>query len=247
MAYKFLTTNDLSLKSIWAWARQLVNDLNASQSASGQVTPAGIMSPWGGAAAPDGWVLCDGGQYSKDSQPSLFLAIGYTYGGSGDTFNVPDFRDKSLIGAGTLVSLGQTAGASEATLSVDNLPSHNHGVTDPGHTHGFVGGAHTHGISDPGHVHTLTDPGHAHVGGAAAPTAVGATGAASDVVAQANTNTATTGITMASATTGVTATPTAVSGTNSPANTGISTVFTGAGEAFSILGPVVGVNMIIKL
>lgn len=36
-----------------------------------------------------GCLLCDGSSYSTTAYPALFAAIGYTYGGSGTSFNVP--------------------------------------------------------------------------------------------------------------------------------------------------------------
>ncbi|SAK15847.1 hypothetical protein UA18_01394 [Burkholderia multivorans] len=38
-------------------------------------------------------------------------------------------------------------------ITVAEMPSHAHGVSDPGHSHG---------VSDPGHSHGVNDPGHAH-------------------------------------------------------------------------------------
>lgn len=243
--FKYLTTNNLSLESIWAWARQLVKDLNSFASSS-VGTPVGTVEMFAGASVPDGWILCDGAEYTKAAYPALFLAIGYTYGGAGDVFNVPDCRDRLLIGAGTLAALGAAAGAATATIGIDNLPAHNHGVTDPGHTHVFTADPHAHAVTDTGHVHTINDPTHSHAGGAAAAGLTGAAGGASDVTAQAATSAASTGITLNSATTGVTLNNTTVTGANASSTTGITTTNTGGGAAISLLNPVLGMNMIIK-
>ncbi len=48
-----------------------------------------------------GWVVCDGTAYQKSQYPSLALAIGTDYGGSGGargSFNVPDLRGRFLRG-----------------------------------------------------------------------------------------------------------------------------------------------------
>lgn len=57
------------------------------------VTPAGVLEMWGGSAAapPPGYLTCDGSAVNTDLYPALFAAIGYSYGGSGSTFNLPDF------------------------------------------------------------------------------------------------------------------------------------------------------------
>lgn len=84
---------------------------------------------------PSGWLYAEGATVSKTTYPDLFDAIGYTFGGSGDDFTLPDFRNKLMIGAGTLVALGASAGAAEITITADQLPAHSHEITDSGHTH----------------------------------------------------------------------------------------------------------------
>src|SRR4051794_39840720 len=39
-----------------------------------------------------GWMLCDGRALSIYLYPELFAALGYLYGGSGDSFCLPDYR-----------------------------------------------------------------------------------------------------------------------------------------------------------
>ncbi len=48
---------------------------------------------------PDGWLLCDGRQLSKEQYGNLFKAIGTAHGGNGSpTFNLPDYRGMFLRG-----------------------------------------------------------------------------------------------------------------------------------------------------
>lgn len=63
-------------------------------------TPTGIISPFGGATAPSGWLLCDGSAVSRITYASLFTVLGTTYGvGDGSTtFNLPDFTNKFARG-----------------------------------------------------------------------------------------------------------------------------------------------------
>ena len=42
---------------------------------------------------PDGFMVCDGRSLKKSEYPELFAVIGYTYGGSGENFNIPVFND----------------------------------------------------------------------------------------------------------------------------------------------------------
>ncbi len=95
--------------------------------------PPGIFMPYAGAAAPSGWLLCDGGAVSRSTYAGLFAVIGTTYGvGDGaTTFNVPDLRGRTPVGAGQGAGLtnrlrGEKAGAETHALSVDQMPTHNH-------------------------------------------------------------------------------------------------------------------------
>ena len=52
---------------------------------------------------PNGWLLCNGAGISRTTFSNLFAEIGTTYGtGDGSTtFNIPDLRDRYIIGANT--------------------------------------------------------------------------------------------------------------------------------------------------
>ena len=93
----------------------------------------------------DGWLKCTGSAISRTDYADLFSVIGTAFG-SGDgesTFNLPDARGRVLgaIGTGaglTARSLGDTVGAETHTLTVGEIPSHSHGITDPGHSHSYT-------------------------------------------------------------------------------------------------------------
>jgi microcystin-dependent protein len=95
--------------------------------------PPGMMFPFGADAAPDGYLLCDGNAYSSTDYPELFAAIGYGFGGSAGSFNVPDLRNRVAIGSGDIYALAATGGEEEVFLDVAAMPSHTH--TDIGHQH----------------------------------------------------------------------------------------------------------------
>lgn len=109
--------------------------------------PVGTVLPFGGAIVPASWLLCDGSAVSRTTYASLFSLIGTTYG-SGDgstTFNVPDLRSRTVLGAGsgsglTPRALGATGGEEEHTLSQSELPAHVHS----GSVHTHTAGPHTH-------------------------------------------------------------------------------------------------------
>lgn len=99
--------------------------------------PIGAIQAYGGASAPNGWLICDGSAVSRTTYSELFSAIGTTYG-SGDgstTFNLPDLKGRVIVGVGessatghTNHTLGQKSGEEKHTLTVDEMPSHSHNV-----------------------------------------------------------------------------------------------------------------------
>lgn len=81
------------------------------------IVPTGGMLPYGGSAAPSGYLLCDGSAVSRSTYSALFTVLGTAYGaGDGSTtFNVPDMRGRSPLGSGTgsgltSRSIGQNGG-----------------------------------------------------------------------------------------------------------------------------------------
>lgn len=99
--------------------------------------------------APVGCIEANGQGESKTSLPALFSVYGYTFGGSGDTFNVPNLNDGySLKGTTTGALVGTTTGSDTVTLATANLPIHSHSMNNHSHTL-----SHTHDI---GHGHSGT-------------------------------------------------------------------------------------------
>lgn len=94
-------------------------------------TPAGTISAFGGAAAPDGWLLCDGSAVSRSTYARLFTAIGTTWGvGDGSTtFNLPDMRGAAPAGVGTSTGYTQNETVALGTKYNDSFQGHAHNGT----------------------------------------------------------------------------------------------------------------------
>lgn len=103
----------------------------------------GMLTMFAGAAAPTGWLICDGAAVSRATYAALFAVIATTYGvGDGSTtFNLPNLKGRVPVGFDggqtEFDVLGETGGAKTHALSIAELASHDH-TTDTinaGHTH----------------------------------------------------------------------------------------------------------------
>jgi microcystin-dependent protein len=84
--------------------------------------------------APRGWAFCEGQLLAISQNTALFSILGTTYGGDGrTTFGLPDLRGRAAIGPGRgpgleNYRLGQLGGVETVTLTISQMPSHNHQV-----------------------------------------------------------------------------------------------------------------------
>lgn len=103
----------------------------------------------GFAFPPRGWMTCNGQLLNVNNNAALFALLGTQYGGDGiNTFGLPDLRGRVAVGqnqagmagripggngaAGGTVSstfVAPGTGSATATLTVANLPAHNHSAT----------------------------------------------------------------------------------------------------------------------
>ncbi len=87
----------------------------------------GEIRMFAGNFAPAGWMFCEGQLVSISENEVLFQLIGTTYGGDGQsTFALPDLRGRLPLHQGNGFILAETGGAEEITLTVNQIPSHNH-------------------------------------------------------------------------------------------------------------------------
>lgn len=91
----------------------------------------GIVVMWSGSieTIPSGWSLCDG------------------------TNGTPDLRDRFIVGAGSSYSVDDTGGEAFHTLTIDEMPAHNHAKgsltigEESGHTHPLINRGATDGFA----------------------------------------------------------------------------------------------------
>lgn len=100
------------------------------------LVPVGTIIGYGGAAAPTGWLLCNGASFSAVTYPTLNTVLGGT--------TLPNLVGRfpmGKTGSGTGSTLLGTGGSN--TIAETNLPSHSHTIN---HDHG-ASGSHGHGVT----------------------------------------------------------------------------------------------------
>ena len=121
----------------WAMDDSMLQDedviLGGSEPYIGQIMAVGFNF------APRGWAKCDGQLLPIAQNSALFSLLGTTFGGDGrTTFGLPDLRGRVAIGEGQGQGLshrswGERGGAETTTLTVNQMPAHNHDIfVEPG-------------------------------------------------------------------------------------------------------------------
>ena len=86
----------------------------------------GQITEFAGNFAPGGWMFANGQLLSIAQNTALFSILGTQYGGKITNFALPDLRGRTLIGEGDNYPVGEILGTDLTTLTVANLPSHDH-------------------------------------------------------------------------------------------------------------------------
>jgi len=109
-----ITSNELGAGSVNPSATTFADSL----------LPSGAVMAFAMNTAPSGWLGADGASVSTATYATLFAAIGYTYGGSGGSFNLPDLRGYFVRGSGT--NSNGTASGSFGAKQADMVGPHTH-------------------------------------------------------------------------------------------------------------------------
>lgn len=93
----------------------------------------GQIAEFAGNFAPSGWAFADGQLLSIAANTALFSILGTQYGGNGTTnFALPDLEGRTAIGTGLSGGVdyltGEAFGADATTLTVADLPAHDHAL-----------------------------------------------------------------------------------------------------------------------
>ena len=143
-----------TLTTVLTQLQNSIDSLSGLTGGNGSVLdmPLGTILPIATESVPEGWVLCDGQDISIEEHQSFYNLVGTSYG-PGDsafwaqvgfpatTFNVPDLRGRTIIGANDMggegsgvllnhqASFGAIGGEEMHQLTEAEMPSHSHGIT----------------------------------------------------------------------------------------------------------------------
>lgn len=77
--------------------------------------------------APKGWAFSNGQLLPINQNQALFSLLGTTYGGNGQTnFALPNMQGRTPIHFGNGYTQGQASGEYNHTLTIAEIPQHNH-------------------------------------------------------------------------------------------------------------------------
>jgi len=99
-----VTTGNLTLSNGNVSVTGTVNATTVQQGGA-PIMPPGVIMPYAGGSPPAGWYECNGVAYNTTTDAALFAVIGYVYGGSGASFQVPDLRGRTIFGVETSPNL----------------------------------------------------------------------------------------------------------------------------------------------
>ena len=153
-----ISSNELATDSV---TRDKIKDgevtsAKLASAAISSIMPSGVVMPYAGGNAPEGFLFCAGQSLVVDDYKDLHEAIGYQYGGTGANFTLPDLRGRVVAGKDNMI-----------TPSQENLTNKDGGID--GDTLGATGGHEEHLLLStqsgvPAHVHKVYSAGDGRSG-----------------------------------------------------------------------------------
>jgi microcystin-dependent protein len=89
----------------------------------------GMVVPYVGVTIPNNVLVCDGSVYNRVDYPYLYAVLAAAYKDTADTFHVPNLVDSFVMGDSE--NSETSGGEATHTLTIDEIPSHNHPIHGP--------------------------------------------------------------------------------------------------------------------
>ena len=139
LSLNILISQELEVEGDLRILGELVFSDETQISTAPPIIPSGILIPFAGTTVPDGWLLCDGSDISRDLYSNLFAVIntGFGEGDGSTTFNLPDLRGRMPLGLDNMGgasantvdnvqadALNGKAGTENHALSTEEMPTH---------------------------------------------------------------------------------------------------------------------------
>lgn len=93
------------------------------------------LFPYSRIPSASGWIPCNGQLLQLSSYQALYSLLGAVYGGDGrTTFGIPNLNGRAIVGGDPVApptsekKIGGFGGSETVTLTVNNLPMHQHNV-----------------------------------------------------------------------------------------------------------------------
>lgn len=139
----------LPLQSVYSWeqfgavtpeesaqaAFDMLAEFFSSDCMIGSIFPCATVDP------PINSLVCDGSQYARADYPKLYDVLLPALQVDADTLAVPDLRDRFIVGSGGDLNPLDTGGENEHTLTVGEMPTHDHSTVP--HSHSEAGAVST--------------------------------------------------------------------------------------------------------
>jgi microcystin-dependent protein len=113
-------------------AAQNYIDTAANELMGTSMISTGMIMPYAAqqsVSPPAGWLYCNGAEVPQSAYPDLYAICGTHYGAAtSGYFKLPDLRTRIPRGADTADTVGASGGADSVTLSINELPAHQHKI-----------------------------------------------------------------------------------------------------------------------